>query len=92
MRDDLAILCPVRPDGLLFGTTEEEAKEREPAGHEERGEGEVGMMSPAEEARESKPARDPGAPTAAMLEAHEPTHLPFRIWCATCVAGSLAVQ
>ena len=45
------------------------------------------MTNPAEEARELRPARDPGAPTAAMRAAHEPTHLPFRIWCPECVAG-----
>ena len=28
-----------------------------------------------------------GAPTAAMREAHEPTHLPFRSWCPECVVG-----
>ena len=40
-----------------------------------------------EEALAVKPARNPGAPTAAEKEAHEATHLPFRSWCAECVAG-----
>jgi hypothetical protein len=34
-----------------------------------------------------KPARDPGAPTRAEVEEHEPNHLPFRSWCPECVAG-----
>ena len=42
---------------------------------------------PAEEARRAKKARDPGAPSRAEVEAHEATHLPFRIWCEECVAG-----
>ena len=42
---------------------------------------------PAEEARRAKKARDPGAPSRAEIEAHEATHLPFRIWCKECVAG-----
>ena len=31
--------------------------------------------------------RDPSVPTAAERAAHEATHLPFRSWCAECVAG-----
>jgi hypothetical protein len=42
---------------------------------------------PADEAREAKPARDPGAPTQAMRDAHAATHLPFRSWCDECVQG-----
>ena len=34
-----------------------------------------------------KVARDPRCPTAAERAAHEPTHLPFRIWCPLCVEG-----
>ena len=33
-------------------------------------------LHPAEEARAARPARDPGAPTPAMREAHAATHLP----------------
>ena len=40
-----------------------------------------------EEANAAKPMRDPGQPTQAERDAHEATHLPFRIWCADCVAG-----
>ena len=40
-----------------------------------------------EEAKVPKPARDPGAPTQAMIEAHAALHLPFRSWCPHCVAG-----
>jgi hypothetical protein len=50
-------------------------------------EGEEADEHPAEEARRAKKARDPGAPTRAEVEAHEATHLPFRIWCKECVAG-----
>jgi hypothetical protein len=42
---------------------------------------------PAEEARAARPARDPGAPTQAMRDAHAATHLPFRSWCDECVQG-----
>ena len=42
---------------------------------------------PGEEARRVKVVRDPCAPTKAEREAHEATHLPFRIWCEHCVNG-----
>ena len=83
-----AMLCPVSPENLLPNSISEE--EELAKGLVERdgvGEKEIGMTSPAEEARELKPARDPGAPTAAMRAAHEATHLPFRSWCPECVAG-----
>ena len=41
----------------------------------------------AEEAVIARPARNPGAPSAAERAAHEATHLPFRIWCPVCVRG-----
>ena len=44
-------------------------------------------LHPAEEARAARPARDPGAPTAAMVAAHAATHLPYRSWCQDCVQG-----
>ena len=37
-----------------------------------------------------RPLRDPGAPTAQERQQHELTHLPFRPWCADCVAGAAA--
>ena len=40
-----------------------------------------------EEALTPKMARDPSEPTKAEWEAHQSTHLPFRIWCPHCVAG-----
>ena len=40
-----------------------------------------------EEAKVARPAKDPKAPTKAEKDAHEATHLPFRSWCAECVAG-----
>ena len=40
-----------------------------------------------EEARTAKPLRNPCDPTAAERAIHEATHLPFRSWCAECVAG-----
>ena len=42
---------------------------------------------PAEEERAARPARDPGAPTREMIEAHAATHLPYRSWCPDCVCG-----
>ena len=42
---------------------------------------------PWEEARQARKARDPGAPSLADWEAHQATHLPFRIWCPECVMG-----
>ena len=94
MKDDI-ILCPVSPDESP-NAVDEEANGGERAGSddiqfrpcgEEVPRAEEGMVNPAEEARASRPARDPGAPTAAMREAHAATHLPFRIWCEECVAG-----
>ena len=40
-----------------------------------------------EEARVPKLLRDPGAPTEEEIEVHNTTHLPFRSWCPSCVAG-----
>ena len=42
---------------------------------------------PAEEARRVKVVRDPSAPTKAERDAHEATHLPFRVWCTDCING-----
>ena len=42
-----------------------------------------------EEARQPARPRDPGAPTRAQWEAHQATHLPFRVWCPHCVAGRM---
>ena len=42
---------------------------------------------PCEEARRVKVVRDPCAPTKAERDAHEATHLPFRVWCEDCVNG-----
>ena len=42
---------------------------------------------PWEEARRGRKARDPGAPSVADWEAHQATHLPFRVWCQECVKG-----
>jgi len=48
---------------------------------------EEGDEEEGEEAKVAKPMRDPGQPTMAEREAHEATHLPFRIWCDACVKG-----
>ena len=40
-----------------------------------------------EEAVVAKPARDPKSPSKAEWLSHQATHLPFRSWCAECVAG-----
>lgn len=83
---DPPALYPIRPENLLTGDTDGEQKEEETLAGS-AGDEEIGMTSPAEEARAARPARDPGAPTAAMREAHEATHLPYRSWCPECVAG-----
>ena len=70
-------LCPIRPIPEE-GVVEERVSEED---EDEEGE------HPAEEARRAKKARDVGAPSRAEVEAHEATHLPFRIWCEVCVAG-----
>lgn len=41
----------------------------------------------AGEAIQPKAAARPCQPTKAVIEAHEVTHLPYRNWCAHCVAG-----
>ena len=40
-----------------------------------------------EDVRTPKVAARPAQPTKAEIEAHEITHLPYRSWCAHCVAG-----
>ncbi len=71
------------PVGPPTPTTE--VADEEPAAGE--AEGEQDEAHPAEEARAARPARDPGAPTQAMRDAHAATHLPFRSWCDECVQG-----
>jgi hypothetical protein len=67
-------VLPDEPGHLAEGAESEDVLPDEP-GH------------PAEEARAARPARDPGAPTQAMRDAHAATHLPFRSWCEECVQG-----
>ena len=74
--------------GIAVGGAAEETPAR--AIVELDGENEDGAdeeLHPAEEAREARPARDPGAPTAEMVAAHAATHLPYRSWCQDCVRG-----
>ena len=33
----------------------------------------------------SKVSKDPGTPSPEEVEAHDPTHLPYRSWCPVCV-------
>ena len=42
---------------------------------------------PWQEARQARKAPNPGAPSLADWEAHQATHLQFRIWCLECVKG-----
>ena len=48
---------------------------------------EVSVDDGGDEVEPVKPAADPGAPTAAQIEAHRLAHLPFRSWCKWCVLG-----
>ena len=42
----------------------------------------------AEEERPAvRPQRGPGEPTAAEREEHAASHVPYRAWCRSCVAG-----
>ena len=41
----------------------------------------------AEEVRDQKLLKDPGAPTAEEIEKHNVTHMPYRSWCPVCVEG-----
>ena len=72
--------------GARSGAREqEELHERhvfEPASELAENEGEE-----EEEPRTLKPLRDLRDPTAAERATDEATHLPFRSWCAECVAG-----
>ena len=55
---------------------------------EDVGEGtELNIDGNGEEAEPIKHAADPGAPTAAQVEEHRKTHIPFRSWCKWCVLG-----
>ena len=80
------MLFPVRPDED-DGVLGDERGVGGDAGELEEEEGEGGDEHEPEEAKVAKPARDPSAPTKAERDAHEATHLPFRSWCAECVAG-----
>ena len=94
-----AYLAPVRPaadvgvpdEGADGGVAAEmdaaEAARAHPVEDLEGGGSADEELHPAEEARAARPARDPGAPTAAMIEAHASTHLPYRSWCPDCVQG-----
>lgn len=79
-------LCPLRPEDNSVAAASSGAPRVEEQGAEEQNEDET-EEHPAEEARAAKPARDPGAPSKAEQEAHEATHLPFRVWCPECVKG-----
>jgi hypothetical protein len=76
-------LFPLRPDddnsNSVVGAEGSVVDVEDPEG--------VDAAEEPEEARAAKPMRDPGQPTQAERDAHEATHLPFRIWCADCVAG-----
>jgi len=61
----------------LIAPTEEDV-----AGNEE-----VSVDGNGEEAERVKHAADPGAPTAAQVEDHRKTHIPYRSWCKWCVLG-----
>ncbi len=94
-----AYLAPIRPaadvgepvvgaDGGVEAEVDAAAAARARPVEDLEGEGSADEeLHPAEEARAARPARDPGAPTAAMREAHAATHLPYRSWCPDCVAG-----
>ena len=81
-------LHPVRPESEVGVAADGGDEHGDEAEQEEAG-GEMaeGELHPAEEARQVKKARDPGAPTRAEWEAHQATHLLFRIWCDECVKG-----
>ena len=42
---------------------------------------------PSERMRGMRRLQDPKLPSAAEVDAHAKTHLPFRAWCRFCVAG-----
>ena len=48
---------------------------------------EVIDVDDAQDAVKPRVAARPYTPTKAEIEAHEVTHLPYRNWCAHCVAG-----
>ena len=70
-------LCLVRPDDAAVSV---EVGDAESGEHEVVGEIELEDEAVEHPAEEARMARDPGAPTKAEIEAHEATHLPFRIW------------
>ena len=88
----------IRPLGAEeAGRGDEDGEALRDAGDGERGpqEGheaveENGAQPAAVEDPAVRAARDPGQPTRAERAVHELTHLPFRPWCADCVAGKAA--
>jgi hypothetical protein len=82
-------------DGEAAAHGSQEGEHEEHEGGEDAGDGIVAdeAQQPAEETHEAsavRGVRDPGQPTRDERAAHELTHLPFRPWCADCVAGKAA--
>ena len=70
---------------LGFGDHDDDDEEGEPADEEILGENvEFGE---SEEAAEPRVITKPCRPSAAEVEAHNVTHIPFRNWCEVCVRG-----
>ena len=73
------------------GHEEQGANEQANVEDHENAEGEVHEAPPPPEP-DVRPLRDPGQPTERERRQHELTHLPFRPWCADCVAGAAAAN
>ena len=74
---------------LGFGDHDDDDEEGEPAEEpaEEENPGEDVDFGESEEAAEPKVVTKPCKPSAAEVEAHNATHIPFRNWCEICVRG-----
>ena len=74
---------PISPHSQVIGDLEgEEGKSERECQDEEKTEEAQGS-----DRHHVKGRRDPGQPTAEERRTHEITHLPYRSWCPTCVAG-----
>ena len=66
---------------------QEESETREGRSGDDDGQAEVNEDGAEEESRPQRSIKDPGQPTAAEVEEHNLTHIPYRPWCEYCVRG-----
>ena len=79
-------LMPVGREGAEEAQGEEVHEEPEVAEEQEEHRDDDGMGT-EEEFQRPRVLRDPGQPSAAEIEEHNVTHIPYRPWCEACNRG-----